>query len=608
MKESYRKGLASHPDPESCAEGGNTLGEALTGAHTGQLLSSENRFSPACRPDSLQGKVTPGTPSDREAAQDAAESKNLSMCGNSMHENRETPSAPRSDDLGRLEKEDHDANMHADGESDGTIVPGKQANKGGTPPLAEPVEERGPTKGNAFRLTAYRTQSRKGVSLELEGVRRVASRDEEVRFTSLLHHVTEALLRVSYQGLNPAAVPGVDEVTWTEYGRGLEVHLKDLHERVQSGTYRAQPSKRIYLAKPDGRLRPIGIAALEDKIVQQALRTVLEQIYEEDFLGFSYRFRPGKSQHNALDVLAVGLRQRKVSWVLDADIRGFFDNISHEWMIKFLEHRIADKRVIRLVKKWLRAGISEDGEWSKTTIGTPQGAVISPLLANVFLHYVLDLWINQWRGRYARGDVIVIRYADDFVMGFQYRGEAERCLRAIRGRLQKFGLTLHPEKTRLIEFGRFAASNRQRRGERRPETFNFLGFTHCCGTTRRGAFKIVRITIAKRMGVTLKAIKEKLRKKMHEPIHLQGRWLRRVIQGWLNYYAVPGNSARLGQFCTAVSRIWLKMIRRRSHKARTRWNWKRLQHHIKRWFPKARILHPYPEQRFRPPSPKVGAV
>jgi len=607
MKESYRKGLASRPDPESCAEGGNTLGEALTGAHTGQLLSSENSTS-ACRPDSLQGKATLGPPSDREAAQDAAGSKNLSMCGNSMHENRETPSAPRSDDLGRLEKDDHKANMHADGESDGPIVLRKGANEGGTPPLEEPLEERGPTEGNAFRLTAYRTQSRKGVSLELEGVRRVASRDKEVRFTSLLHHVTETLLRASYQGLNPAAAPGVDDVTWTEYGRGLEGRLKDLHGRVQSGTYRAQPSKRIYLPKPDGRQRPIGIAALEDKLVQQALRMVLEQIYEEDFLGFSYGFRPGRSQHNALDALAVGLRQRKVNWVLDADIRGFFDTINHEWLIKFLEHRIADKRVIRLVKKWLRAGISEDGEWSKTTIGTPQGAVISPLLANVFLHYVLDLWINQWRGRYARGDVIVIRYADDFVMGFQYREDAERCLRELTGRMQKFGLTLHPEKTRLMEFGRFAATNRQRRGEGKPETFNFLGFTHCSGKTRSGAFKVVRITIAKRMRATLRAIKEKLRKKMHEPIHLQGRWLRRVIQGWLNYYAVPGNYERLEQFCKAVSRIWLKMIRRRSHKARTRWNWKRLQLHIKRWFPKVRILHPYPEQRFRPPSPKVGAV
>ena len=608
MKESYRKGLASHPDPESCAEGGNTVGEALTGAHTGQLLSSENSVKPACRPDSLQGKATRRTPTEREAAQDAAESKNLSMCGNSMHENRETPSALRSDDLGRLEKDDHNANMHADGESDGTIVPEKQANKGGTPPLAEPVEERGPTKGNAFRLTAYRTQSRKSVSLELEGVRRVASNDKDVRFTSLLHHVTETLLRDSYQALNRAAVPGVDDVTWTEYGQGLEGHLKDLHNRVQSGTYRAQPSQRIYLPKPDGRQRPIGIAALEDKIVQQGLRTVLEQIYEEDFLGFSYGFRPGKSQHNALDALGVGLRQRKVNWVLDADICGFFDNINHEWMIKFLEHRIADKRVIRLVKKWLRAGISEDGEWSKTTIGTPQGAVISPLLANVFLHYVLDLWVHQWRKKYARGDVIVIRYADDFVMGFQYRGDAERCLREIRDRLHRFGLKLHPEKTRLIEFGRFAASNRKRRREKKPETFNFLGFTHCCGTTRKGKFKVVRITIAKRMGVTLRAIKEKLRKKMHEPIHLQGRWLRRVIQGWLNYHAVPGNYARLEQFGKAVSRIWLKMIRRRSHKARTRWNWKRLRPHIKRWFPKVRILHPYPEQRFRPPSPKVGAV
>jgi len=608
MKESYRKGLASHPDPESCAEDGDTLGEALTGAHTGQLSSSENSVSPACRPGSLQGKATSEVPSDREAPQDAAESENLSMCGNSMHENRETPSAPRSDDLGRLEKDDHNANMHADGGSDGPIVPGKRANKGGTPPLAESVEGRGTAEGNAFRLTTYRTQSRKGVSIELEGVRRVASRDKEVRFTSLLHHVTKSLLGVSYQALNPAAVPGVDEMTWEEYGRGLEDRIKDLHHRVQSGTYRAQPSKRIYLPKPDGRQRPIGIAALEDKIVQQAIRTVLEQIYEEDFLGFSYGFRPARSQHNALDALTMAIRYRKVNWVLDADIRGFFDNINHEWLIKFLEHRIADKRVIRLVKKWLRAGVSEDGEWSRTTIGTPQGAVISPLLANVFLHYVMDLWIHQWRRRYASGDVIVVRYADDFVIGFQYRGDAERCLRELGSRMQKFGLTLHPEKTRLIEFGRFAAPNRNRRGEGKPETFNYLGFTHCCGTTRRGAYKIARITVAKRMGAKLREIKAELRKQMHAPIHVQGQWLRRVVQGWLQYHAVPGNYARLEQFCTAVSRLWYWTLRRRSHKARTRWNWTRLRPHLKRWFPKVQILHPYPEQRFRPLTPKAGAV
>lgn len=596
MKESYREGEASHSSPESCAGDGNIPGEALTGVHTGQLLSSESTRS-ACRPTGLQGKATSESPLAREETQDAAESKNLSMCENSMRENRETPAVPRKDDLGRSEKGDRNADMNAAGESDDLVVPAKQANNGGTSPSAESVEERGSAEGNTFQLTAYRTQSRKGVSIELEGVRRVASRDKEVRFTALLHHVTERLLTISYRELNPKAVPGVDEVTWEEYGHGLEERIRDLHNRVQSGTYRAQPSKRIYLPKPDGRQRPIGIAALEDKIVQMALATVLEQIYEEDFLGFSYGFRPGRSQHHALDALAVGLR-RKVSWVLDADIRGFFDNINHEWLVQFLEHRIADKRVIRLIRKWLRAGVSEDGEWSKTTIGTPQGAVISPLLANVFLYYVLDLWVHHWRSKQARGEVIIVRYADDFVMGFQYRDDAERCLRELRERMDKFGLELHPDKTRLIEFGRFAASNRQRRGEGKPETFDFLGFTHCSGKTRRGAFKVVRITIAKRMRATLQKIKEELRKRSPLRVAEQGRWLRSVIQGWLNYHAIPGNYARLDQFCTQVARLWLKALRRRSHQGKQRWNWARLKLHLERWFPKPRILHPYPEDRF----------
>ena len=516
-----------------------------------------------------------------------------------MHENRETPKASRSDDLERSAKDDCNADMHADGESDGTIVPRKQTNNGGMSPPAESVEERVPAKGNTFQLTAYWTQSRKGVSIELEGVRRVARRDKKVRFTNLLHHVTESLLQHSYWALNPKAAVGVDEMTWNEYGEGLEDRIRDLHCRVHRGTYHAKPSKRIYLLKPDGRQRPIGIAALEDKIVQMAIVMVLEQIYEEDFFGFSYGFRPGRSQSNALDALAVAMRRRKVNWVLDADIQGFFDTIDHEWMIRFLEHRIADKRVLRLIQKWLRAGVSEDGEWSKTTIGTPQGAVISPLLANIFLHYVLDLWVEQWRNLHARGDMIIVRYADDFVVGFQHQGDAKRFLRELRGRMQKFGLTLHPDKTRQIEFGRFARRDRARRGLGKPETFDFLGFTHACSQTRHGAFKLQRTTMAKRMRATLQAIKEKLAKKMHLPLHEQGAWLRRVLQGWLNYHAIPGNYERLTQFITQVARLWLFTIRRRSHKARQRWNWKRFKPHLKRWFPVPQILHPYPEDRFK---------
>ncbi|MHB1038247.1 MAG: group II intron reverse transcriptase/maturase [Pirellulales bacterium] len=334
------------------------------------------------------------------------------------------------------------------------------------------------------------------------------------------------MLRASYFALKRQATPGVDGMTWQEYGRNLEERLDDLHGRIHRGAYRAQPSKRAWIPKADGRQRPLGIAALEDKIVQQAVKTVLEQIYEVDFRGFSYGFRPGRSCHNALDALWVGIAQRKVNWVLDADIRGFFDAIDHEWLMKFLAHRIADRRILRLIRKWLTAGVSEDGQWSRTTVGTPQGAVISPLLANVFLHYILDQWVDQWRTRHARGSVIIVRYADDFVMGFQDRADAERCLRALRERFHKFGLELHPDKTRLIEFGRFAAERRAKRGQGKPETFDFLGFTHCCGTTRKGAFTIKRKSVAKRMRATLLEIKEQLRLRRHDNVTEVGRWLR----------------------------------------------------------------------------------
>jgi group II intron reverse transcriptase/maturase len=460
------------------------------------------------------------------------------------------------------------------------------------------VEERGSAKGNVFQLTAYRTQSRKGVSIELEGVRRVAKREKETRFTALLHHVTESLLRVSYEALNPKAAPGVDDVTWEENGRDLERRLPDLHARIHRGTYRARPSKRTWIPKADGRQRPLGIAALEDKIVQQAIVTVLEQIYEEDFRGFSYGFRPERSQHNALDALWMGLMRRKVNWVLDADIRGFFDAIDHEWLMKFLEHRIADQRVLRLIRKWLKAGVSEDGQWSETTVGTPQGSVVSPLLANVYLHYVLDLWVDYWRKHQAAGEVIIVRYADDFVLGFQHRSDAERCLRELRGRMEKFGLQLHPEKTRLIEFGRFAADNRARRGEGKPETFDFLGFTHYCGRRRQSrTFTVKRRTIAKRMRAKLKDVKDELRRRMHAGVVEQGRWLRSVIRGWCNYHGVPGNRTALDRFRTQVCRMWLRTLRRRSHKGR-KWNWKRMKRLIRHWIPTARVTHPYPYERF----------
>jgi group II intron reverse transcriptase/maturase len=427
-------------------------------------------------------------------------------------------------------------------------------------------------------------------------VREAARREKRARFTALLHHVTIDLLRESFFALKRQAAPGVDGVTWEQYEVDLEERLRDLKDRVHRGAYRAQPSKRTYIPKTDGRMRPIGIAALEDKIVQQAVVSVLTPIYEEDFLGFSYGFRPGRSQHDALDALWVGITDKKVNWVLDADIQGFFDTLDHGWLSKFLEHRIADRRILRLIRKWLRAGVSEEGGWSKTTVGVPQGAVISPMLGNVYLHYVLDHWAYQWRNRHARGDMIVVRYCDDFVMGFQYRSEAERLLQELRERLKVFGLVLHPDKTRLIEFGRFAASNRKKRGQGRPETFDFLGFTHACGTKKNGGFYLKRKTIAKRLRAKLRHVKETLMRHRHKPVQQQGAWLRRVVQGYFNYHAVPGNRDGLNVLRTQITRHWLRALRRRSQKHRM--NWERFSQIVDHWIPHARNLHPYPGERF----------
>jgi group II intron reverse transcriptase/maturase len=494
--------------------------------------------------------------------------------------------------------------MNAVGKSDERIVPEKQSNKGAQHPApAETVEERRSTEGNEPGTTARRTQSRASATSGLERVREAARRDKRARFTNLLKHVTEELLWESYQSLKKRAAPGVDGVTWQQYEIHAETRLRELHGKVHKGTYRAQPSRRTYIPKADGRQRPLGIASLEDKIVQQAVVTILNAVYEVDFLGFSYGFRPGRNQHQALDALWVGLTERRVNWVLDADIQSFFDNISHEWMMKFAEHRIADRRILRLIGKWLKAGVSEDGQWERTEKGTPQGAVISPLLANVYLHYVLDLWANQWRRKEARGEVIIVRYADDCVMGFQYPNEAEEFLRLLKGRLGKFGLALHPEKTRLLEFGRFAARNRKERGQGKPETFNFLGFTHYCGRRRAsGSFIVNRVTMARRMTERLKSIKETLKRNRHEPVAKQGEWLNRVVRGYLNYHAIPGNSLRIVEFRTQVERLWYKALKRRSQ--RTRLNWARFGRLADNWIPKARILHPYPNVRFHAIHPK----
>ncbi len=413
---------------------------------------------------------------------------------------------------------------------------------------------------------------------------------------------SSGLLRDGFHALKRKAAPGVDGVTWQEYETGLEERLIDLHSRVHRGAYRAQPSRRVYIPKSDGRQRPLGIAALEDKIVQQAVVTILNQIYEEDFRGFSYGFRPGRSQHQALDGLNVALSRKKVSWVLDADIRAFFDTIDHEWMMKFIQHRVADPRMLRLIRKWLKAGILEEGEWKDTKMGTPQGSVVSPLLANIYLHYVFDLWVDAWRKKCAQGDLVVVRYADDNVLGFQHRSDADRFLEAFRERIGKFGLELHPDKTRLIEFGRFAAQRRQRRGEGKPETFDFLGFTHISGKDRNGNFVVKRRTIGKRLRSKLEEIKQQLRERMHERPALTGKWLKSVVQGYFNYHAVPGNIDSLGIFRYRVTRLWRHALIRRGQ--RHYLNWARMRQLQARWIPAPRVLHPWPGDRFDATHPR----
>ena len=430
----------------------------------------------------------------------------------------------------------------------------------------------------------------------LDRVRRVARQDREARFTALLHHVDVNRLRAAYFALRPKAAPGVDGVTWEDYGEDLEANLRDLHARVHRGAYRARPSRRVYIPKADGRQRPLGVAALEDKLLQRAVVEVLNAIYETDFLGFSYRFRPGRSPHHALDALAVGITKRKVNWVLDADIRGFYDAIDHGWMLKFLEHRIADQRVLRLIRKWLKAGVIEDGEWSETLEGTAQGASVSPLLSNVYLHYVFDLWADQWRRRHAHGEVIITRFADDYIVGFEYQDDARRFLADLRGRLAEFGLELASEKTRLIEFGRFAAERRQKRGLGRPETFQFLGFTHICGKTRNGRFTLKRVTDSRRLRAKLHKVKAECRRRMHLPIPEQGQWLGSVVRGHLNYYAVPGNIEAVDAFRHQATRHWYQALRRRSQ--RTSLDWERMGRLAQRWLPPAKITHPWPDARF----------
>jgi RNA-directed DNA polymerase len=481
-------------------------------------------------------------------------------------------------------------------ESDSRVVPAKRANEAGEP-AAEPVEERRLDKGNTSQQNACRTQSRDvSASSALERVRHVAAKDRAARFAALLHHVDVDRLRGAYRALSPRAAAGVDGETWESYGQDLEDNLRDLHARVQRGAYRAKPSRRVYIPKTDGRLRPLGIAALEDKIVRRATVEVLNAIYEADFRGFSYGFRPGRGPHDALDALTVAIENRKVNWVLDADFRDFFTSLDHSWLVRFLEHRIADKRVLRLIQKWLSAGVIEDGRWTASEEGSPQGATVSPLLANVYLHYVFDLWVQQWRSRHARGEVIVVRYADDVVVGFQHQSDAVRFSKELERRLTKFGLALNAEKTRLIRFGRFAAQQRSERGLGRPETFDFLGFTHYCTKRRDGHFAVRRRTIKKRQAAKLKQVKTLLMARRHRPIEEQGRWLGSVVRGHLAYYSVPGNIHQVSAFRDEIIRLWRAALRRRSQK--TRMNWERMRRLADRYLPRARYTHPWPDQRF----------
>lgn len=483
--------------------------------------------------------------------------------------------------------------MNGSRKSDRVVVPGKSPNKA---EAAEAMEERALAKENLRRQNTHRAQNRERVRSALARIRRAAREDRGRRFTTLLHHVYAVdTLREAYWSLKRKASPGVDGVTWQEYGEGLEERLQELSGRLQRGGYRARPVKRSYIPKPDGRQRPLGITTVEDKVVQTAMTMVLNEVYEVDFLGFSYGFRPGRSQHDALDALCVGIERRRVRWVLDADIRGFFDAIDHERMIELVERRIADRRVIRLIRKWLKAGVLEKEQVVRSEEGTPQGGCISPLLGNIYLHYALDKWVQEWRKTRSKGDVIIVRYADDFVMGFEDRHEAEECLRELRKQLKDFGLELHPEKTRLLEFGRHTIDDDPGGGSGKPGTFDFLGFTHICARGRTGKFRVERRTIKKRMRAKLAEIKRELRRRMHDPIPEVGKWLGSVVEGHMRYYSVPLNRRAVSSFRWNIAWLWKRALNRRSQKGYI--TWERMQRYINRWLPEPRVCHPYPIHR-----------
>ncbi len=491
--------------------------------------------------------------------------------------------------------------MYGRGKSDSAIVAVKLVNKAGRL-AAESVERRVGTKGKAAQRNTRRALDRESVSQGLDRIRKVAKERKKEKFTALFHHLSLDLLEQAFFELKDNAAPGVDGVTWSDYEADLERNLEDLYSRLHRGAYRAMPSRRVYIPKPDGRQRPLAIAALEDKLVQRATAVILNAIYEEDFLGFSYGFRPGRGAHDALDALCVGITSRKVNFILDADIQSFFDTVSQEWLIRFVEHRIGDKRIIRQIQKWLKAGVLEDGVVMGSDRGTGQGAVISPLLANIYLHYALDLWAERWRRREATGDMIIVRYADDFIVGCQHESDARRFLDAMRERLRGFALSLHPEKTRLIEFGRFASKQRARRQAGKLETFQFLGFTFICGQSRRGRFLLKRKSRGDRMRTKLKEVKEEMRWRRHQPVPEQGKWLGQVVRGFFAYHAVPTNTRALNAFHHRVMDLWRRSLKRRSQRDRT--TWERIAKLADDFLPKPRILHPWPSMRFADTHPR----
>ena len=596
MQVRHDEGVAVHIDPEPCVGIREDGGEASAGERAGQPLSRENWIHSRGPTRSTTRKATGAGASSRAPAQPGVVA-DPGMCGRSSY--REPGGLAfglRMDTVGpRREDEESKLVMHEREKSDSVVVAGKPSNNA-EQSAAESVERRTETKGNADQRSTRRAQDRASVPQALERVRQAARLRRKEKFTSLLHHIDAPMLRTAFRALKRDAAPGMDGVTWETYEKDLDRHIEDLHSRVQRGAYRAQPSRRSYLPKEDGSKRPLAVAALEDKIVQRATAAVLNAIYEEEFLGFSYGFRPKRSQHDALDALIVGITSKKVNFILDADIRSFFQEVSQEWVVRFLEHRIGDKRIIRLIQKWLRAGILEDGIVTIEEKGTGQGSVISPLLANVYLHYVFDLWAERWRRHEATGDMIMVRYADDLIVGFEHESEARRFLDAMRDRLREFSLSLHPDKTRLIEFGRHAAANRRRRGLGKPETFKFLGFVIMCGKSRRGRFLIKRKSRRDRMATRLRAIKEELRQRRHRPIPETGKWLAQVVAGYFAYHAVPTNGPAIGAFRYYVILLWHRALSRRSQRAQV--TWARMTRLADDFLPKPHILHPWPSDRF----------